>query len=349
MNAEYLFSQVKITNTGAIGLGKSVVCDGFVPGYRAAAFTHIHSDHLSGDFEACMHRYNVYMSKVTADLFEALKGEKFGMRTQFHALDYDSKRLIKLNGDGDYLVLKESKHVFAASQILLHTHDKLSIMYSGDVSPYDEPERCDILVVDSTHGDPKYDKVLHEQSLDGRFLDFVSEQIERGRPVAVHAYRGKLQYLMHVLSEHGPIPDSVAFMASKHDINMARVYRSYGKHIRDLMDMKKPQAYRVFASPYPWIEFHASGRRTNRERSNKVASVSMMGKPDDEAMIDYGDDKVWIAPTTHAEHTGLLDYVKKANPGVVVTDNHRTKHGETLADAIRTGLGIPARAMPIKQ
>ena len=156
MNKDELFSQVKITDSGAICLGKSLVCDGFERGYHAAVFTHIHADHISNSFETCMHQYKVHASKITGDLLEAITNDTYSGRTQFNRINYGCPQLIKFNDRGDFLTLLESKHMLGSSQVLLHTHDNLKLLYSGDISPQDHPPKCDVLVIDSTHGEPRF-------------------------------------------------------------------------------------------------------------------------------------------------------------------------------------------------
>ena len=53
-----------------------------------------------------------------------------------------------------------------------------------------------------------------------------------------------------------------------------------------------------------------------------------------------------IALSDHSDFNGLIEYVRKAKPKRVITDNHTNGHGETLAKEIKKRLGIPALAMP---
>ena len=89
--------------------------------------------------------------------------------------------------------------MLGSSQVFLQTHDKLKIAYSGDISPLDTPQKCDILVIDSTHGDPRFDKIIDGKSLERRLVDIVIDAIDNGKPVCVHAHRGRLQHIMHLL------------------------------------------------------------------------------------------------------------------------------------------------------
>jgi len=61
-----------------------------------------------------------------------------------------------------------------------------------------------------------------------------------------------------------------------------------------------------------------------------------------------GEKEHVIALSDHSDFNGLIEYVRRASPKKVVTDNHGGRHGETLAKEIKRRLGIPAVAMPCK-
>jgi putative mRNA 3-end processing factor len=345
MNDDELFSQVNITDNGAICLGESLVCDGFEPGYKAAVFTHIHSDHISKSFETCMHQYHVYTSKITAELLESITEDTYIGRTQFDPIDYDSPKMIKYDGKGDVLTLIESKHMLGSSQVFLQTHDKLKILYSGDISPDDHPPKCDVLVIDSTHGDPRFDKIIDNQSLERRLLEVITESIDNGKPVCVHAHRGRLQHIMHLLSNHKDIPETVPFLATRTDYQVAQIYHKYGISVREMVDLDSYAADEITHDIYPWIEFRANSLLTKREEKGQVTNVAVMGGFGSATMLG-GDGKYWIAADDHAEFSDLLRYVKEADPQVVVTDNFRASFGDRLAKEINSRLGIPTKSLP---
>ena len=340
-----LFNQVQITEKGAICLGKSLVCDGFESGYHAAAFTHIHQDHIGDDFDRCMHQYPVYVSKITSELLEAITEDTYRGRTQFRIIDYNSPQYIRINEHGDYLKLLESSHMLGSSQILLTTHEKIKILYSGDISPYDKPPDCDVLVIDSTHGNPNLDKKIDAESLERRFTDVVIDNIVNQKPVCIHAHRGNLQHLMHLLSVHDDLGDDVPFLTRKTDISVAAVYNKYGFKIRNLTDATEYEGEEITSGDYPWIEFCTSMDQTQKEKQGKVSRVTISGSYGS-AVMKQNEEKSWMASDAHAQFTDILKYVSKAQPRVVITDGSRTSHGSTLADTIQSDLGILSKTMP---
>lgn len=341
-----LFDQIRITSNGAVCLGRSIVCDGFEPGLHAAVFTHIHRDHTGHFFEKCMHRYPVYASKITADLLGALKDDEYSRRTQFRAIDYKIPQSIRLGEHMDYLELLESNHMLGSSQVLLVTHEGRRILYSGDISPRDCPPKCDALVIDSTHGTPNLDKHLDSNSITRRIVDAVIEKIESQQAVCIHAHRGKLQELMHLLSNCVKIPIDVPFLTSNTDIRVAGVYKKYGYRIRDLIGRHDYEADKITACEYPWVEFTTLMKSTLEEREGRVSPITVNGRYGNTPVMTQDAESTWAASDEHAEFSDILKYVKEAEPEIVVTDASRTGHAETLARAIKYDLGIKSRHMP---
>lgn len=346
MKDERLFNRVKITPDGAISLGGILVCDGYEKGHIAAAFTHIHHDHMGNNFGTCMHNYPVYVSKITGDLLKAITGDNYFHRTQLHIVDYETPQHIAVGGHVSYLTLLESSHVLGASQILLQTSDN-NVLYSGDISPNDRPRKCDVLVIDSTHGSLHFNKQLDGGSLERRLVDAVLDSLlNKKKPVCIHAHRGKLQYLMSVLSCHRDMPLDAKFLSEKIDGQVAAVYCKYGARIRDIVPLNSYESDEITCGDYPWVEFRPTMDCTIKEKNQSMTRVTVSGSIG-AVTIRQNGEALWIASDEHAELNGILKYVKDADPRVVITDNsHRSNNGTTLAEIIESELEIPSKAMP---
>ena len=328
-------------------MSELLVCDGFEKGHTAAAFTHIHHDHMGSSFGTCMHNYPVYVSKITGDLLTAITDDNYIHRTQLRVVDYESDQDIMTKNGVSYLRLLESSHVLGASQILLQTHSGIKILYSGDISPDDRPRKCDVLVIDSTHGSLHFNKQIDSSSLERRLVEAVIDSlVHKKKSVCVHAHRGKLQELMSVLSCNPNMPSGIKFLAEEIDARVASVYCKYGAEIKDLVVLNSYQGEEITCSDYPWVEFRSTMRRTMKEEKQIMTRVSVSGSYGT-STIRHNGEELWIASDEHAELDGVLKYVKNADPKIVVTDNScRTKTGSTLAEIISERLNIPSRPMP---
>ena len=348
MDDNDLFSYASISEDGSIRLGKYVVCDGYAHDVKAAVFTHPHVDHAKNSFEKCMHRYPVFMSHITTKLLEAINNDTYKIRTQLHQLDFGQPTPIRHNGSVDYLTLFESKHMFGSGQVFLQTDDNVKIVYSGDISPHDKAPECDVLVIDSTHGNIRFDKQIDGQSLERRLNDWVVEAINKGMSVCIHAHRGKLQHIMCNLANNDNIPNTIKFLASATNIRMAIVYTNRDDCIiqqERMLDIKSPDAENLMEERYPRIEFRDTMQQTSEENEGAIRSISITGGFGTSTAHNK-NEQYWIASDEHAEFTDLIEYVKRANPRIVITDNKRTPNGLNLATYLYNKLGIPARSMP---
>jgi hypothetical protein len=59
-----------------------------------------------------------------------------------------------------------------------------------------------------------------------------------------------------------------------------------------------------------------------------------------------GSNEYRVALSGHSDFYGLLRYVEKSAPQIVITDNHRSGEAVALAREIQRRLKIPARPMP---
>ena len=314
-----------------------------------------------------MHNYHIYTSKVTGELLQAITEDTYSRRTQFHMVDYGKPQYIQLNGHRDYLTLLESSHILGASQVLLETHDHLKILYSGDISPRDVPSKCDILVIDSTHERSALDKNANmdstkvsagegsaaapalnkntDRDMEHRLVEGVMENIAAKRKVCIHAHRGKLQHIMHILSEHDEMPPDIEFLANRTDIRVADVYKKYNYKIRDLVNIHAYEGKKIITEDYPYVEFNVSMAKMPQEERGKVTRITISGSYGKTTIQQEGKDG-WSVSNEDAEFADVLRYVKSAEPRAVITEGVRTPHGRRLAEEITTKLGITAKYMP---
>jgi len=53
-----------------------------------------------------------------------------------------------------------------------------------------------------------------------------------------------------------------------------------------------------------------------------------------------------VALSDHSDFHGLLDYVRRSKPKIVITDNFRAGYAETLAKEIHKRFGVSTTALP---
>jgi len=63
---------------------------------------------------------------------------------------------------------------------------------------------------------------------------------------------------------------------------------------------------------------------------------------------EIADKEYVIALSDHSDFDGLMEYVRRSKPELVITDNFRVGHAERLVKEIRKRFGISAVALPKK-
>jgi putative mRNA 3-end processing factor len=340
----------KITGDGAILMGELFCADGMIydDNRKFFAISHMHSDHANM-LKRCLYNGTVFMTPWTAKLLEAVYDDNYSDKTtknntgrkNIKILDYGQSEEIQHNGVKETITFHHSNHNLGASQIEIKTEKGTKIVYSGDVQKDDEPpEEIDTLVVDSTHGHPRYSKYNDETSDEKKFLDTITQALngETPRSIVVHGHEGKLQEAMSLISNHSAL-EQFPFFATGKDIRLADVYREEEefKKIRKKIHPSEDSAVEDWIndeSNDPCIEFTASCRKRTYEEMGKAFSVILTDRCDQYTHETLDGNTLVMITNAHASHVELLDYVKKAEPKEVIVDCFRSKQGMHLKNML---------------
>lgn len=338
-----------ITNDGAILMGNLFSIDGHSYDRQMFAFSHMHSDH-SEKLQKCLYNGRVFMSKPTRDLLEAVHDENYGSeinsikKRNISILDYNTPCIVSNNDVTEKITFYESEHVLGASQVEIVSNDGIKIVYSGDITSKDvPPENIKVLIVDSTHGHPKYSKISEPESIERRFRERIHDILHKGestgkgaQSVVIHAHQGKLQEIISLVSQFPELKD-IPLQTSEKNIRLLDVYRQYGFKIRDdVIDESNDHAEEIRDSDWPSIQFLTSFDKKSYENSQRAHSIFFWDSLPDGGQIDESvPNTTRYATTAHADFLNVIDYVKKANPEIVIVDNFRTKQGLPLTGKLQ--------------
>jgi Cft2 family RNA processing exonuclease len=179
-----------------------------------AVVTHAHSDHLTPD---------AHMTPPTLDFLRIRRPTRTGL-----ALAYGRE----LDLDGVRVRLHDAGHVFGSAMVHVDAPDG-SLLYTGDFNPRASlttgaarPVACDVLVTESTYGDPRFD--LPPQGLVLESLEaWMLQRLLRG-PVALGAYPlGRAQELAFLANRAGIVPILPPEVAA-----ITAVYNAHGHDLR---------------------------------------------------------------------------------------------------------------------
>ncbi|MBA7499601.1 hypothetical protein ES704_02346 [subsurface metagenome] len=331
-------SLIDISCNGAIKLGQSVTCDGFVYRYKYRVQTHIHYDHMN-HFNSSKHFQTLIMSEATRSLLEVRHAD----------ISYSTNIISHpINGtyeyDGLMIEFKSSSHMLGAVQVAVITQAGDRLGYSGDFSwPLEDVIKVESLVVDSTYGSPDAVRHYSQEDANDFFREIVVQKIKSG-PIIIKGHRGTLYRAFELLDGLVQCP----IIASRKKINEAKVCEKYGYCICPLMELELPDV-RKLRKEGSYIELRYIGEQVLYDRGDiTIVNLTASWVHGVNPFLELSDSSYQIAISDHADFNETLEYVRETGARDVLTDSIRGNHASELAIAITKKLGIKAKpAKPV--
>lgn len=333
-----LSQKVKVLRKGAILLGKSVVCDGFDWHRPVGVVTHVHSDHIQ-EFETSLGFCDpILTSPPTKDLIVALKGDHLLLRRNLQSINFRTP----LTYFDERITLYKTNHILGASQVLVENEDRTRIAYTGDFDFPTEVIEANVLVVDATYGDPINIRSYNKKVPISRLLTLVKGGLRKHKPIYIFSYHGKIQKIMHLLAKADV---NHPFIVSHRDFRIAKVYEKYGFKIGDCLKREGQEAREIMEKQNPCVSFYTVGSKV--PESKGLLSIRVSAYEAIEPVIKITPNRYVVAISNHADFNGILEYVKRSQPELVITDASRCGNAIMLASEIKERLKIDARPCPI--
>ena len=327
-----------VSESGAVLLGDSVTCDAFEANRPLHVVTHAHADHLIGLRRSLKSGKKILMTAATRDLIGVVNGSL--------PLDDDAVQLLNygelVQYCGERVTLVKADHILGAAQVMVEDAEGNRVAYTGDfrVDGTEPLADCDTLVVEATYGSPSFRRSF---KVDVRELlvSMVEKRLRQG-VVYVFGYHGKLQEVMQIL-HHADV--CVPFVMPERVFRVSKVCEAHGMQLGCLALSTEKEGRELLDENLPCVAFyHMNSRKTVGMVGSSRICVS--GWEFRSPSRQIGEREHLVALSDHSDFNGLIDYVRRCNPKLVITDNYRVSHGATLAREINKRLGIPAVAMP---
>jgi len=330
-------SKACVTKKGAVLLGKHVACDGFDEDKPLRVVTHAHSDHMLGLRQSLKRCGAVVMTPATKDLIDVMKSPALLMKGNVKTIDYEEA----FTYEDERLTLHYADHILGSAQVLVEDAEGTRILYTSDFRlPKTPVVEADVLVLEATYGNP-YRVRPFGMMAEGILASLVEQGLKRG-PVYVFSYHGKLQQVMQILHE---AKVRVPFIVPEGVFQVSKVCERYGMKLGDcLLLSSEEKAKLILNEREPCVAFyHMCSRRNVREEALRIYATGWQFiRP----CQKIGKGEYRVALSGHSDFNGLLRYVEKCKPKMVMTDNHRYGDALVLAKEIERQLNIPARPVP---
>ncbi len=256
--------------------------------------SHAHIDHIK--------RHNeILATEETKALYEHRLG-----KIKAITLDYHIPKKIK----GVKVELFPSGHILGSAQILLNLAGT-KIVYTGDfklrkslTAKRGEVKKCDILIMESTFGLPRYIFPPVEE-IYKKIINFVEKALNQKKVPVILAYSlGKSQEAIKLLGDKG-------FKLSLHGAiyNLAKIYEEFGVKFKNYEKYESENLKdKVLITPPHTRKF----KMVQELPHKKIAFLTGWGI-DEGAKYSYGVDEVFPL-SDHADFKELLEYAKESNP-----------------------------------
>jgi len=333
-----LSTKATITPRGAVLLGKHVACDAFDESKPLRVVTHAHADHMIGLQQSLRNCQKVLMTKPTKDLIDVLRDPLFLMGGFVETLDYGKT----LQYEEESITFFHADHILGAAQVLVEDVEGTRIVYTGDFRIDETPILdADFLVIEATYGSPACKRSFKEDVKE-LLVSLVEKGVNHG-PVYVFGYHGKLQEVMQILHQADV---KAPFVVPERVFHVSRVCEQHGMRLGRLMLSEEREAKELLEKNLPCIAFYHMGSRSKVGRGHFRVCVS--GWEFNSPCREIADNEYVVALSGHSDFDGLMEYVRRSKPKLVITDNFRVGHAETLAREILKRFSISAIALPKK-
>lgn len=330
--------KASVTQRGAIQLGKNIACDAFDETRPVRVVSHAHADHMVGLQQSLRTCKKVLMTAATKDLIGVLMGQLSLMGGHVETLDYGKT----LQNDEERITFFKADHILGAAQVLVEDTEGNRIGYTGDFRIDDTPIlEADVLVMEATYGNPVCKRSFGVDVKD-LLVSIIQEGLRHGT-VYVSGYHGKLQEVMQILHTAGV---KAPFIASEKVFHVSKICEKHGMRIGRLMLSEELEARQLLEENSPCIAFYHMNARDKICTGSYRVSVS--GWEFNSPSRQTGDNEYIVALSDHSDFEGLMEYVRRSKPKMVITDSFRAGHAETLAREIHKRFGISAVALPKK-
>ena len=336
---------IKISSTGAKVLNKLVSCDGFYCDSKFRVQTHAHSDHTR-NFKSSLNQ-NVVATKPTLEILSQ-KNNLPKLLDRPHIYDLGVNESIEF--DDCKIQFKDAMHMIGSVQVEVHYNNGQRIGYSGDFSAkaIENPIQVDVLLVDSTYGDPNSVRNFTQEQANNELIDVIGNNYLRG-PIYLKGNMGPLQKSLSIINNEFP---SLPILISSKDLNIMKVYNKYGYSISNFhIDNQLKKEIIDIRDENRYIKTYPNLSQIPSDISDHISiNLSSIFHRRSGIITKHSDNHYTVSISEHADFNETIEYIKNVNPKFVFTDpSINNKYANNLAIEIKRLLSIDSKSAQVNQ
>ncbi|MEO3992914.1 MAG: MBL fold metallo-hydrolase [Desulfurococcaceae archaeon TW002] len=321
---------IRVNEHGGISVNESIVIDGHED-FQDRIVTHVHSDHVVRLAESVRRRQKIVGTPLTLEWLSVMTG--FNDSSLFLPLDYDQSYKV----GGLKILFKKAVHIPGTAQVLVEYEDNTTVGYTSDfkkVGRGTDVIQPDILVMDAVYGHPSYVREFDE-FIETVLADLINELLSKG-PVHLYAYYGKVQEVMQILRERGVI---APFVLSHKQYTLSRIAEKYGMRFGEYFHINSSEGLDIIRSGWYVYLTHSVSYPRLKENS-RASHVTLSGWEFTKPYRQIGNNSYLVAFSDHSDFKGLMEYVERSRPRLLVVNNARSSQGRVFADYVSSKLNI---------
>lgn len=275
--------------------------------------SHAHADHMAPHELA-------FCTSVTGALYR----HRHGPRRAIREMQFGEP----LDWNGTRLTCHPAGHVFGSAMLHVEVAGE-TLLYTGDFKLRDSataekcrPPRADVLVMESTFGDPRY-RMPPREKVVRDLIDVVAKTIAQGRTPVIHAYvLGKAQEVSKLLASAG-----IPVLQHKYAWAITEIYRAYGCKLGDcrLYPGEPITGHAVIVPPQSQKGYHLP-------RLKHTTTIAVTGWAIDPSTASrWGVDHA-LPLSDHADFDELLELVELVRPRKIYCTHGPTSFCQVLRE-----------------
>ena len=315
--------QIRMLSNGAVVLGDSVTCDGYLPKIDVRVQTHIHVDHMT-KFESSMHG-EIYMLEPTRDLLIAATSE-WQYRRNIKSLEPGERKELKKGG---FVELYDASHMLGSAQAVYEGPDGFRMGYSGDFGWPTDSIKVDQIVLDGTSG-PNTIRNYSQEEAEAAFLELARSEIRKNRVVVIADVESAFR-VMELL----PALDNPAAILHPTFSQYVSVYEKYG--VLPPTSLATPVSSEEAEEELKKYErdviyFLPKGKRLPRDEKQSTIRLMPFYTRPDQLVFAISEKSFDVGISNHADFNQTMKYVEESKDlSHVLVDNYRGKKAVELA------------------
>ncbi|MDW7985643.1 MAG: MBL fold metallo-hydrolase [Nitrososphaerota archaeon] len=319
-------SRVKILREHGLALdvgGVKFVFDSKPIDNSIQLISHAHLDHVD-----TLSQMNVIMTNETSSILKSI-----GRRGNWTTIDYGIGLIIL---DDLKIFAESSGHVLGSAQFIIDT-DGLRLVYTGDLNIYDslvhegaKPVDSDILIIESTYGEPSY-RFPSREKIYANIVKWILKTVNSGQIPAFKVYSlGKSQEIIQLINAYLDIPVVVSQSVAR----ISEKYREYGKPL-EYLSINSIEGLEVLRHGECVYVSSFRDELPSRKKTRWAVATGWAIR------YRYSSYDMAFPLSGHSDYDGLIKYVEESSPKQVYTIHGFAK--EFSRHLVRRGI----RASPL--